>query len=183
VALVVDIGRPRIRYPLDVRLVVRRDLLGQLGTRDPGILRDAGVWYVRLVSPLPEMPCDPQTLGVHLLQLPDLESTQLRPAAKERRKKFVPNRPLLRELDRLHSGEILGELLHDAWSVPVERAGETSNCRHIRGGLDDSVPRERIHYRTFVVRTVLWHRRDRSGRELGTSPTALIPRRQKGPDF
>jgi hypothetical protein len=44
VALVVDIGRSRIRYALDVRLVVRRDLLGQLGTRDPGILRDAGVW-------------------------------------------------------------------------------------------------------------------------------------------
>jgi len=42
-ALVVDVGRPRIGDPLDFGFVVRRNLLGQLGARDPRVLRDVRV--------------------------------------------------------------------------------------------------------------------------------------------
>ena len=65
-----------------------------------------------------EIPCDPHSLGVEILQLAQLDVAQARPPTKQWREKLVPDDPLLDEVIGLHRREVVRELLHPGGLPP-----------------------------------------------------------------
>jgi hypothetical protein len=75
---------------------------------------------------------DANGLAIELLQASHLHSVECRPTSEERYKTMLPKLSLLRELCRVHRGEILRELLHEARLSP--RRLRRNALRSVRNG-------------------------------------------------